>query len=76
MVITTLLREKILRTSVFKGYEILMGSVILKAKLIPLEMNDFDVILGIGWLSNHRALIDCFTKKMVFKKSGYPDLKF
>ena len=28
------------------------------------------------WLSNHRALMDCFTKKIVLKKSGYPELEF
>ena len=76
MVITTLLGEKILRTLVFKGYEILMEGVILKANLIPWEMNDFDVILGMDWLSNHRASMDCFTKKIVFKKLGYPKLEF
>ena len=39
-------------------------------------MYDFDVILGMDWLSNHRALMDCFTKKIVFKKLGYLDLEF
>ena len=39
-------------------------------------MSDFDVILGIDWLSNHRALMDCFTKKIEFKKLGYPELEF
>ena len=34
----------------FKGYEILIEGVVLKANLIPLEMWDFDVILGIDWL--------------------------
>ena len=28
------------------------------------------------WLSNHRASMDYFTKKIVFKKSGYPKLEF
>ena len=48
----------------------------LKANLIPLEMYDFDVILRMDWLSNHQASMDCFTKKIVFKKMGYPDLEF
>ena len=48
----------------------------MKANLIPLEMFDFDVILGMKWLSNHRALVDYFTKKIVFKKSGYLELEF
>ena len=48
--------------------------VILKANLIPLKMTDFDVILEINWLSSHRASMDCFTKKIVFRKPGYPEL--
>ena len=46
LVVTTPLGEQILRTSVFKGCEILVKNVVLKANLIPLEMSDFDVILG------------------------------
>ena len=46
IVVTTTLEEQILRTSVFKGCEILVKGVVLKANPIPLEMSDFDVILG------------------------------
>ena len=53
-----------------------MEGVVLKANLIPLEMSDFDVILRMDWLSNHRASMDCFTKKIIFKKLGYPELTF
>ena len=60
----------------FKGCEILVKGVVLKANLIPLEMSDFDVILRMDWLSNHRASIDYFTKKIMFKKLGYPYLEF
>ena len=31
---------------------------ILKATLIELEMVDYDVILGMDWMSNFHALID------------------
>ena len=48
----------------------------LKLNLIPLEMYDFDVILGMDWLSTHRSLVDCFTKKVVFRKLGFPKLEF
>ena len=72
----TPLGEQILRTSVFKGCEVVVEGVVLKANLIPLEMTDFDVILGMDWLSNHRASMDCFTKKIVFRKPGYPELEF
>ena len=48
----------------------------LKANLIPLEIWDFNVILGMDWLSTHRALVDCFTKKVVFRNPGFSELEF
>ena len=39
-------------------------------------MVDFDVILEMDRLSNHRTSMDCFTKKIIFKKLGYSELKF
>ena len=74
--VTTPLLEQILRNSVFKGFKILIEGVVLKANLIPLEMYDFDIILGMDWLSTHRASMDCFTKKVVFQKLGFPKLEF
>ena len=46
LVVKTPLGEQIFHTSVFKGCEILVEGVVLKANLIPLEMTDFNVILG------------------------------
>ena len=54
----------------------MIEGVILKANLIPLEMWDIDVILSMDWLSTYRASIDCFTKKIVFQKPGFPELEF
>ena len=71
LVVTTPLGEQILQTSVFKGCEILVEGIVLKANLISLEMSDFDVILGIDWLSNHRSSMD-YTKNIMFKKPRYP----
>ena len=71
LIVTTSLGERIMRTSVFKGYEVVIEGIVLKANLIPLEILDFDVILGMDWLSNHRVLMNCFTKKIQFEKPGY-----
>ena len=76
LVVTTPLEERILRTIVFKGCEVPVEGVVLKANLIPLEMDDFDVILDMDWLSNHRASMNCFTKRIRFEKSGYPEFEF
>ena len=53
LIVNKPLGEQILRTSVFKGCEVLVGGVVLKANLFPLEMVDFDLILGMDWLSNY-----------------------
>ena len=76
LIVNTPLGERILHTSVFKRYKIIVGRIVLKANLIPLEIFGFDVILGMNWLSNHCASMDCFTKKIVFKKSRCPELEF
>ena len=73
---TTPLGERILRTVVFKGCEVLVQGVILKANSIPLEIDDFDVILVMDWLSNHRASMNCFTKRIRFEKPRYPKFEF
>ena len=46
LVVTTLLGEQIFHNSILKDCEILIEGVVLKENLIPLEMWDFDVILG------------------------------
>ena len=65
-----------MRTSVFKRCDILVEGVVLKVNLIPLEMTNFDVIFGMDWLSNHQALMHCFTKKIQFEKPRYPEVEF
>ena len=76
LIVTTPLGERILRTSMFEGCEVSVECVVLKANRTPLEMSDFDVILGMDWLSNHRASMNCLTKKIRFEKLGYPKLEF
>ena len=66
LVVVIPLGEQIIRTSLFRGYKILIEGVVLKANLIPLEMWDFGVILDMDWLSTDSVLVDYFTKKVVF----------
>ena len=37
------------------------------ANLIDLPFREFDVILGMDWLSEHRAVVDCESKKMIMR---------
>ena len=47
-----------------------IGHLILSANLVVIDMNDFDIILGMDWLSKHHAFIDCRKKTVCFKISG------
>ena len=48
----------------------------LASDLIPLEIVDFDVILGMDFLSNHRAIVNCFRKVVTFRSLGMPEFEF
>ena len=37
---------------------------------------EFDVILGIDWLSSCRAHVDCHGKKIIFRMEGIPKFIF
>ena len=44
-----------------------VGEYELVVDLIPLDMNEFDAIFCIDWLSTHRARVDYFRKKVIFQ---------
>ncbi|XP_020271784.1 uncharacterized protein LOC109846955 [Asparagus officinalis] len=48
----------------------------LPVELMMLEMHDFDIILGMDWLSLNHASILCREKKVVFKFPGQPEFCF
>ena len=39
-------------------------------------MQDFDIILGMDWLSSYHAIIDCFCKEVTFHIPNQPSFKF
>ena len=72
--ISTPIGETLRIDMVYPGCMVMVQEHELPADLLPLKMYDFDMILGLNWLSNHNVEIDCFSKTMTFKKSG--DLGF
>ena len=39
-------------------------------------MGDFDVVLGIDWLSRHRATLDCYKKEVKLHRPRKLEVKF
>lgn len=47
-----------------------MGAELMEVDLVPLNMVDFDLILGMNWLSRHHAHIDYHRKLVTFRLLG------
>lgn len=67
----TMLVELVCRSCVFR-----IRDRELSADLILLNMEDFDVILGMDWLVAHHATIHCYSKEVVFHQPGQLELSF
>ncbi|GAV81089.1 RVP_2 domain-containing protein [Cephalotus follicularis] len=52
--------------SVYRSCEMSMAGISLYADLIVLPIRDLDVVLGMDWLSVHRARMDCYLKTVDF----------
>nr|GEY82578.1 putative reverse transcriptase domain-containing protein [Tanacetum cinerariifolium] len=49
---------------------------IRSANLFPLDMHDFDIILGMDWLTKHRVTIVCHTKSIIFGDLDKPEFAY
>jgi hypothetical protein len=68
-IIGTPLGETVEINVVFKGVRININGYELEVDLIPLELSDFDIILGINWMGRNKARLDCFTKTVTFQRA-------
>jgi hypothetical protein len=63
-------REVIPIKDICKGCKIQIGSCEIDADLIPFPLGEFDVILGMDWLAQNRASIDCLKKSVALRTPG------
>ncbi|KAA0051193.1 ty3-gypsy retrotransposon protein [Cucumis melo var. makuwa] len=59
-----------------KACQVGVANHMLDVTLLVLDMQDFDVILGMDWLSANHASIDCFRKEVVFNPPSGTNFKF
>ena len=55
---------------------VIIGGPEFIADLILLDIHDFDVILGMDWLSRHHATVDCYRKEVRFCRPGQTEVVF
>ena len=68
MVVSTLVSETLRIDMVYPGCMVMVQKHELPTDLFPLEMCDFDLILGMDWLSKHNAVINCLISMMAAKR--------
>ncbi|KAA0036153.1 ty3-gypsy retrotransposon protein [Cucumis melo var. makuwa] len=68
--------EVLLSKEKIKACLVEIANHVLDVILLVLDMQDFDVILGMDWLSANHASIDCFGKEVVFNPPSGPSFKF
>ena len=71
LLVTSPLRHSVRVNRVYKNCPLMVHDREFSVDLIALPFHEFDLILGMDWLSKHRAIVDC-DKKIVLLKC--PDL--
>ncbi|KAL0539510.1 hypothetical protein IC582_023725 [Cucumis melo] len=68
--------EVMLSKEKIRACQIEVANHVLDVTLLVLDMRDFDVILGLSWLSANHASIDCFRKELVFNLPSTASFKY
>ena len=74
--ISTPMKDHILINHEYVNCPLCFDDRIRLANLYPLDMVDFDVILGMDWLASHRAFIDCYSKSVIFGDPRNPEFVY
>ena len=67
MLVTSLLGHNVSVNKVYRNCPIVIQVRVFLADLITLPFQEFDLILGMDWLSKHRAIVDCGQKTVVLR---------
>ena len=70
LIVTTPVGKQVACTAYYPSCTVKIRDVTFPSNLILLDMHDFDVILGMDWLSGNHATLDCFNKTISFKIDG------
>ena len=65
--VTNPLEHSVNVNQVYKNFSIMIHDRKFSTDLIALPFREYDLILGMVWLSKHRAIVDCDKKYVVLK---------
>ena len=76
LTVLTRVEEVYLINRFLYGSEVRIGDETFLIDLVELEILEFDVILGMDWLSAHYAILDCFNKVVTLNIPGKPVIRY
>jgi hypothetical protein len=62
--------------SVCQGCSVILADEVFLANLVVISLGAFDVILGMDWLSQYRAVISCFWKTVLLQAPSGREVVF
>ena len=76
MRVSLLAEDPLFSDRVVRDNKVLIEGQEFPADLVALDMRDFDVVLGMDWLSRYRATLDCYKKEVKLHRPGKLEVKF
>ena len=76
LAVSTPLGECVIVQNVYRDYSLQINLVEFPADLIVFPLLELNVILGMDWLTRHRAIINCYTKEVIFEVPGQDKVIF
>ena len=70
------LRHSVIVNKVYRDCPIRIREYEFPEDLIELSFREFDVILGIDWLSRHQAIVDCRMKRVTLRTQNEDEVTF
>ena len=58
----------------YKNCPLVIHDIEFFVDLIAMPFHEFDLILGMNWLSKHRVIIECYKKTVVLKCSNLSEV--
>ena len=62
--------------TVYRDCPLRINKIVFPADLIVFPMLELDVILGIDWLARHCAIVNCYTREVVFEMPDKEEVVF
>ncbi|RVW84862.1 Transposon Tf2-12 polyprotein [Vitis vinifera] len=76
LIVATPVGDFVMASRMLRNCIVMIGYREMPVNLVLLDLQDFDIILGMDWLASYHASVDCFEKRVTFTIPGQPKFSF